>query len=200
MKSYRHRQVLVKKGMDVSLFPFLSIFLCVMGVLSFLNILNATVGSRQMMMTGEVAQGYKIAYQILCSPEGIILVPPVEQLPALRGVLPVSEQPRLDGILQQRQQQRSHLTKQPNEFKQLAPNVVEQIFADVDFLNRQARIANFLYEEFILFGIYPNGAKVYHNTREVLSKKFSGIRVGLEALDNNWKPSVTSPSKGTKQP
>ncbi|KHD06517.1 hypothetical protein PN36_10810 [Candidatus Thiomargarita nelsonii] len=166
-------------GMDVSLFPFLSIFLCVMGVLSFLNILNSTVLPRKMVMTGEVGQGYKVAYQIFCLPDNIIIVPPIEHLVALRQA--VSDGSVIEEILQKRRQQQRAL-KVPTE------DVIIDIFKEIQLLNYHARQANYLYEEFVLFGLYPNSADIYHKIRQIVyeNEELLGISIGLEALDANW--------------
>ncbi|MEN8216220.1 MAG: hypothetical protein ABFS56_07555 [Pseudomonadota bacterium] len=163
--------------MDVSLFPFLSIFLCVMGVLSFLNILNSTVVPRKLVMTGEVGQGYKVAYQIFCLPDGIVVVPPIKRLAALRQAVAVEE------ILQKRRHQRTLSLIEPTE------ETITQIFREIQLLNSHARQANFLYEEFVLFGVYPGGADVYHKIRKIIfeHEELLGIRIGLEALDANWQ-------------
>ena len=182
-----------KTGMDVSLFPFLSIFLCVMGVLSFLNILNSTVGARKLVMTGEVAQGYKVAYQIFCLPDGMIAVPSVKRLPDLIKQVAKAHKPALEEILQKRQQQREKLAEQQDDLKAAAfsptEEAITQLFQEIKWLNYQALSANVLYEEFVLFGIYPDSGEVYHKIRQVMydNEEFLGIRIGLEALDTHWK-------------
>jgi len=56
-------------------------------------------------------------------------------------------------------------------------------------LNYHARQTNFLYEEFVLFGLYPDSADVYHKIRQILyeHEELLGVRIGLEALDGNWQ-------------
>ncbi|OAD24038.1 hypothetical protein THIOM_000113 [Candidatus Thiomargarita nelsonii] len=179
MAKQRNKRIQYDRGIDVSLFPFLSIFLCVMGVLSFLNILNSTVLPRKVVMTGEVGQGYKVAYQIFCLPDDIIIVPPIEHLVALRQA--VTDASVIEEILQKRrQQQRAFLM--PTE------EVITDIFKEIQLLNYHARQANFLYEEFVLFGLYPNSADIYHTIRQILyeNEELLGISIGLEALDANW--------------
>ena len=47
---------------------------------------------------------------------------------------------------------------------------------------------DYLYEEFILFGIYPNGGQSYQKIRDVmvLTPDSAAISIGLEPLDTNW--------------
>ena len=59
---------------------------------------------------------------------------------------------------------------------------------DIRTLNELALKANYLYEEFILFGIYPNGSQAYQKIRDVMSltEDSTAISIGLEPLDSNW--------------
>lgn len=165
-------------GLEISLFPFLSIFLCVMGVLSFLNLLNSAMMPRKLVMTGEVAQGYKVAYQIFCQPDGFIAVPPIKRLAALN-----SRDDTIQDILQKRRLQQGLSLISPTEEN------ITKIFQEIQWLNNHARQNDFLYEEFVLFGIYPDSSKIYHEIRRILDKhpELLGISIGLEALDSHWK-------------
>src|SRR5690242_14183981 len=60
----------------LDLFPFLSIMLCVVGVLAFVQVLMAMVGSPKVQMVGEVAFGHQVGYQVICLPQGAVLLPP----------------------------------------------------------------------------------------------------------------------------
>jgi hypothetical protein len=174
-KKYQHQR---NMGLEISLFPFLSIFLCVMGVLSFLNLLNSALMPRKLVMTVEVAQGYKVAYQIFCQPDGFIAVPPIKRLAALN-----SGNETIQAILQKRRQQQGLSLLIPTETN------ITNIFQEIQWLNDYARQNDFLYEEFVLFGIYPDSGEIYHTIRRILDKhpELLGISMGLEALDSNWK-------------
>jgi hypothetical protein len=65
---------------------------------------------------------------------------------------------------------------------------IKELLEEIRFVNEEALKNNFLYEEFILFGIYPNGGKVYHKVRDVMamSDDIGTISIGLEPLDANW--------------
>ena len=57
--------------------------------------------------------------------------------------------------------------------------------------------ANFLYEEFLLFGIYPNGGSAYQKIRDVMSfsPDAAAISIGLEPLDSNWTLNLNKVAK-----
>ena len=59
-------------------------------------------------------------------------------------------------------------------------------------INEMALRVNFLYEEFVLFGIYPNGGEAYQKVRSVMSRSADArsISMGLEPLDANWSLSL----------
>ena len=176
-KKYKHKHNI---GMEISLFPFLSIFLCVMGVLSFLNLLNSALMPRKLVMTGEVTQGYKVAYQIFCQPDGFIEVPPIK---SLATSLKNKDNTTIQDILEKRRQQQGLSLLIPTE-----KNIIK-IFKEIQWLNDYARQNDVLYEEFVLFGIYPDSSEIYHTIRHILDKhpELLGISIGLEALDSNWK-------------
>jgi len=66
-------------------------------------------------------------------------------------------------------------------------NILEIMF-QIRTINEIALKANYLYEEFLLFGIYPNGGLVYQKVRDVMefTQDASSISVGLEPLESNW--------------
>ena len=89
----------------------------------------------------------------------------------------------IQNILEKRRQQQGLLLLLPTETN------ITNIFKEIQWLNDYARQKDFLYEEFVLFGIYPDSGEIYHKIRRILDKhpELLGIRIGLEALDSNWK-------------
>ena len=79
-KAARYARYLPQEKLEISLFPFLSIFLCVMGVLSFINILSSVSTPQKIELTMELEQGYKVAFQVFTMPDGVISVPPINRL------------------------------------------------------------------------------------------------------------------------
>ena len=86
-RAVRHARYLPQQKLEISLFPFLSIFLCVMGVLSFINVLSSFSAPQKIELSAKLEQGYKVAYQVFNLPDGIISVPPVKYLKDLQNVL-----------------------------------------------------------------------------------------------------------------
>ena len=156
----RYRQ---EEKLEVSLFPFLSIFLCVMGVLSFINVLNSFSAPQKIELTAQLEQGYKVAYQIFSLPDGIITVPPVRYLDKLREAVDEVDQVAITDILHRRKGAMFRLENHSGPIMSLAtePDVdgILQAMQDIRTLNEIALKANYLYEEFLLFGIYPNGSQ-----------------------------------------
>lgn len=193
----RRRHALLRNNEnDINLFPFLSIFLCVMGVLSFLNLINAAIAPGKVnLVVGDVGRGYKSAYQILCLPDGMVAVPPVKKLPELQQALGVHGD-KIARILQQRQTQRENLMEMPDDLASIAKEPEEEatleLLREINGINHQARKNGILYEEFILFGIYPDGGPVYHKIRYLLLEHPElGIGVGMEPLNADWRLSLS---------
>ncbi|HID81710.1 MAG TPA: hypothetical protein EYP51_04960 [Thiotrichales bacterium] len=98
-----------EQKLEISLFPFLSIFLCVMGVLSFINVLNSFSAPQKIELSAKLEQGYKVAYQIFNLPDGIISVPPTKHLQGLHKALDNDSKTILDDIIVQRKQHMARL-------------------------------------------------------------------------------------------
>ncbi len=187
--------------LEISLFPFLSIFLCVMGVLSFINVLNSFSTPQKIELTAQLEQGYKVAYQIFSLPDGIISVPPTKHLLKLKAVVDESDAMVIEDILDRRSQSMQRLEAHRGSIMNLAtePDMdsILEAMLDIRTLNEIALKANYLYEEFLLFGIYPNGGSAYQKIRDVMSftQNASSISVGLEPLDSNWTLNLNPNSK-----
>ncbi len=188
--------------LEISLFPFLSIFLCVMGVLSFINVLSSFSAPQKIEMTAQLEQGYKVAYQIFSLPDGIIRVPPTKHLKQLQQAVKNSKAVDqgyvevIDEIIRQREQTMNRLERIVNSKKNSIMNAAVEPDVDdildtmrnIRTLNEIALKTNYLYEEFLLFGIYPNGGQAYQKIRDVmtLTQDARAISIGLEPLDSNW--------------
>jgi len=75
-------------------------------------------------------------------------------------------------------------------------NILEMLH-NIRTVNELALNANYLYEEFLLFGIYPNGGQAYQKIRDVMSytQDSASITIGLEPLDANWTLNLKSDQK-----
>jgi len=197
-RAVRHARYLPVQKLEISLFPFLSIFLCVMGVLSFINVLNSFSTPQKIEMSAQIEQGYKVAYQVFNLPDGIISVPPTKYLNDLKKVLDDDGKATLDDIIYKRKQMMSSLQAHVGPIKQAAiePDIddILEMLHNIRMVNELALKANYLYEEFLLFGIYPNGGQAYQKIRDVMTftQDSASITVGLEPLDSNWTLNLKS--------
>jgi tetrahydromethanopterin S-methyltransferase subunit F len=190
-------------GLEISLFPFLSIFLCVMGVLSFINVLSSFSAPQKIELTAQLETGYKVAYQIFSLPDGVISVPPTKYLRKLQTAADETDKEIIDVIIQQREHLIEKLKNHTGSIMNAAiePDIddILDTVHDIRTLNEIALRNDYLYEEFILFGIYPNGSQAYQKIRDVmiLTQDSAGISIGLEPLDSNWTLNLNnSTSKG----
>ena len=197
-RAVRHARYLPAQKLEISLFPFLSIFLCVMGVLSFINVLSSFSTPQKIELSAKLEQGYKVAYQVFNLPDGIISVPPVKYLKDLQNVLDDDGKATLDDIMYKREQMMNRLEAHAGPINQLAvePDVddILEMLHNIRTVNELALKANYLYEEFLLFGIYPNGGQAYQKIRDVMTytQDSASITVGLEPLDSNWTLNLKS--------
>ncbi len=191
--------------LEISLFPFLSIFLCVMGVLSFINVLSSFSAPQKIELTAQLETGYKVAYQIFNLPDGIISVPPTKYLRKLQTATNNDDdKDTIETIILQRESQLKKLENHTGTVMALAkdPDIdnVLNIMRNIRSLNEIALRANYLYEEFLLFGIYPNGGQAYQKVRDVmtLTEDSRAISVGLEPLDSNWTLNLNKLNKASQ--
>ena len=195
-RAARYARYLPQEKLEISLFPFLSIFLCVMGVLSFINILSSVSTPQKIELTMELEQGYKVAFQVFTMPDGVISVPPINRLLELQQLVDDDSRALLAMIILRRQGVIDEVT-----YSQADPSLaarapdIEDIslwMYEIRQINEMALRVNFLYEEFVLFGIYPNGGEAYQKVRSVMSRSADArsISIGLEPLDANWSLSL----------
>ncbi len=189
IKAQRYK---LDQKLEVSLFPFLSIFLCVMGVLSFINVLSSFSAPQKIELTAQLEQGYKVAFQIFSLPDGIISLPPIKHLAQLKEAVDDADKETIEDIMRRRQWAINNLERHTGSIMNAAiepdMNDITEILHDIRTLNEIALKANYLYEEFLLFGIYPNGGQAYQKIRDIMSftQDARSISVGLEPLDSNW--------------
>ncbi|HIO91839.1 MAG TPA: hypothetical protein EYG68_03225 [Leucothrix mucor] len=209
-RASRYARYLPENKLEISLFPFLSIFLSVMGVLSFINILSSIHSPQKIKMTTELQSGYKVAFQMFSLPDGIIIVPPVSRLKKLQEVVESDVADELAQIIGRRESFIIDVKayKGPLDDFAVEPDVddIVDLLKEIRFINEEALKQNFLYEEFILFGIYPDGGEAYRKVRDVMARTAdaASISIGLEPLDANWTlnidgtPTVDKAQRGTQ--
>ena len=192
-RAARYARYQQDEKLEISLFPFLSIFLCVMGVLSFINVLNSYSTPQKVELTAQLDQGYKVAYQVFSLPDGIISIPPTQELLKLKSnVVNAGDILIIDNILKRREESVKRLENHTGPVADLAHEPIQidilRTIIDIRQLNEIALRANYLYEEFLLFGIYPNSGSAYHKYRDVMNTTpdSTSISIGLEPIENNW--------------
>ena len=195
-RATRYARYLPQEKLEISLFPFLSIFLCVMGVLSFINILSSVSTPQKIELTMELEQGYKVAFQVFTMPDGVISVPPIKRLQELQQIVDDDSKSLLAMIILRRQgviDVIKYVQTDP-ALAARAPDIedISLWLYEMRLINEMALRVNFLYEEFLLFGIYPNGGEAYQKVRSVMNRSpdARSISVGLEPLDANWSLSL----------
>lgn len=195
-KAARYARYLPQEKLEISLFPFLSIFLCVMGVLSFINILSSVSTPQKIELTMELEQGYKVAFQVFTMPDGVISVPPINRLLELQQLVDNESRALLAMIILRRQGVIDEVTYSQADpaLAARAPDIedISLWLYEIRQINEMALRVNFLYEEFVLFGVYPNGGEAYQKVRSVMSRSADArsISIGLEPLDANWSLSL----------
>jgi len=161
-------------SLTVDLFPFLSILICLVGVLAFLQILMSVTGSRKIELVGDVGEGYKAAYQIFCFQDGIIAVPPVERLYQLERKTAERWRQDVNEIRRERNDDRAYMTGLGKNYDDAMIKTNDEnlsnLLDEIDFVNGIARETGFQYEEFLLFGIYPDGGRSYHKIRDFINR------------------------------
>jgi len=175
-----------------------------MGVLSFINVLSSFSAPQKIELTAQLEQGYKVAYQIFNLPDGIISLPPIKHLAQLKEAVDDADKETIDEIIRRRQWAINKLERHTGSIMNAAsePNVfdITEILHDIRILNEMALKSNYLYEEFLLFGIYPNGGQAYQKIRDIMSftQDARSISVGLEPLDSNWTLNLKKSDSQTK--
>jgi hypothetical protein len=177
----------------LDLFPFLSIMLCVVGVLAFVQVLMAMSGSPRVKMVGDLRHDYQVGYQVVCVPEGAVLMPPADGLGPLIDKAQGADQERLRAVRDTRRQMLSRLRSGGGATGALARTMddasVLEVLRELKLVNTVARTAGVPYEEFLLFGVRPGGGRAYHRFRAALERvEFAANpRSGLIPLDGEWK-------------
>ncbi len=165
----------------LELFPFISLFLCVIGVLAFLQnlLVLGDIGATE--EEAPQPQIFQTAYRIETMADRLILHPPDVDLKEIYQKLNLEELAGLDRVQANRDQ---HLDSNGNTlffepaFNELA---LQLALNEVSTLNRLAKEHGIEYEEFILLSVHSGGSDAYHYINNTLDVPgFRHIRSGLE--------------------
>lgn len=167
------------RKLTLELFPFISLFLCVIGVLAFLQ---------NLLVIGEIGaseeeavqpQIFQTAFRIDCLPDRLVLYPPENELLPIFESLSIEE---LAGV-------RSIEARRP-----ASDNGIELFFTsdfddrslllslnEVSTLNRLAKQYGLSYEEYVLLNVHSGGSDAYHYLVSLLDQpQYRHIRSGLD--------------------
>jgi hypothetical protein len=176
------------------LFPFLSILLCFMGTIAFLQLLLSATMSPKVTLSVAVSRGSMTAFQLYCKEEGVLAIPDLDGLAELARHLSLEDREQLQPVIERRERDLASVRAAPPEqrFVTVDKKRLKQWLDDIALINRLSRQSGQRRQEFILFGIYPGGGRVYHTVRRMLGGEDAdaahvGIAVGAELLQPNWE-------------
>jgi len=171
------------RKLTLELFPFISLFLCVIGVLAFLQ---------NLLVIGEIGaseeeasqpQIFQTAFRIDCLPDRIILYPPENELLPVFATVSLEEQAGIRSI-QARRLSRSVGNNSGIEMilnSEFDDRTLQLYLNEVATLNRLAKQYGVPYEEYVLLNVHSGGSNVYHYLMLLLDlPRYRHIRSGLD--------------------
>ncbi len=165
----------------LELFPFISLFLCVIGVLAFLQnlLVMGDIGATE----EEAAQPqiFQTAYRIEAMSDRIVLHPPDADLKEIYSSLNLEELAGLNSVQAGRERD-SNSKGRTLFFEPTFDDLSLQLaLNEISSLNLLAKEHGIEYEEFVLLSIHSGGSDTYHYLNRVLDvPTFKHIRSGLE--------------------
>lgn len=176
-------------SLQLELFPFISLFLCVIGVLAFLQ--NLFVLGELGESEEEAAQPpiFQTAYTIRCERDRLVLLPPRGSLMELSGLLDLQEQSALQKIAETRERNNEAGGRYLLLNEDFDEEALRLALNEVVTINQLSVRERFAYEEYLLFEIASGGSNVYHVLREMLEEPGyrhlrSGLRVAEVAVES----------------
>ena len=169
------------RNLTLELFPFISLFLCVIGVLAFLQnlLVMGEIGASE--EEAKQPQIFQTSYRIECYPDRIVLHPPDDQLSSLYDSLNLEEKAGVDAIRQRREFERAEKGLELSFAPEFPEDYLRIALNEVVTLNRLAKVNRYAYEEYVLLEIHPGGSNVYHYLLELLDRpEYRHVRTGLD--------------------
>jgi len=169
------------RKLTLELFPFISLFLCVIGVLAFLQnlIVVGQVGAEE--EEASQPQIYQTAFTIECFDGRFVLTPPDIDLFTIYYDVTLEELVGIRSI-----QQRRKTAKASGEQTMLISENFDDadlhvVLNEISTLNRLAKQYGLEYEEYVLLKVNSGGTDVYHYLSGMLDQtEFKHIRTGLD--------------------
>lgn len=175
MINYRERH-----NLTLELFPFISLFLCVIGVLSFLQNLLVVGQAGDAEKEAIQRQIFQTAFTFVCQHDRLVIMPPADRLEPLLEAVTVDEQFGLEQIRGARDIMRSQdgLTlKLTDDFN---VDALARVLGSINTVNHLAELVGHSYEEYVLFDVRPGGSNLFHYVRQLLeTAELQQVRYGL---------------------
>jgi len=165
----------------LELFPFISLFLCVIGVLAFLQNLLVVGNIGASEEDASQPQIFQTAYRIEAMEDRLVLHPPSVDLLQIYENLNLEELASLEIVGERREivnaDEGKELLFEPT-FDELS---LQLALNEVSTLNLLAKEYGIEYEEFVLLSVHSGGSDTYHYLSRLLDvPTFRHIRSGLE--------------------
>lgn len=165
----------------LELFPFISLFLCVIGVLAFLQnlLVLGDIGATE--EEAQQPQIFQTAYRIESMSDRLVLHPPDIDLKEIYRNLNLEELDALNVV----QAARTRDIDSNGKTLFFAPSLdevsLQRALHEISTLNLLAKEHGIEYEEFVLLSIHSGGSDAYHYLTRLLDVPiFRHIRSGLE--------------------
>lgn len=169
------------RELRLELFPFISLFLCVIGVLAFLQnllVMGYIGASEEEALQPQI---FQTAYLIECHPDKLILRPPSDALDTLFGMLNIEQRSGLDIIRARRANNDTAVLPFDPEFDE---DQLRTSLNEVVTINKLSATHRFPYEEYLLFDIRSGGSDAYHYLQRLLdTPEYRHLRSGLDITD-----------------
>jgi len=172
------------RDLKLELFPFISLFLCVIGVLAFLQ---------NLLVMGEIGaseedavqpQIFQTAYRIDTHKDKLVLHPPEHSLAKIYESVGIEEMSVLNSIDGNRQ-----IIRKANGIELFfGENFNEAALTlslnEIASLNRLAKERGIDYEEYVLLNVHSGGSDGFHYISRLLAQpEFGHIRAGLDTAE-----------------
>lgn len=169
------------RELRLELFPFISLFLCVIGVLAFLQnllVIGDIGASEEEALQPQI---FQTAYLIECHPDKLVLRAPSDALNTLSDMLTLEQRSGLDII-------RDSRNRADNAELLFLPEFDEEqlriTLNEVVTINKLSATHRFPYEEYLLFDIRSGGSDAYHYLQRLLDMpEYRRLRSGLDVTD-----------------
>lgn len=167
------------RKLTLELFPFISLFLCVIGVLAFLQnlLVMGEIGASE--EEASQPQIFQTAFRIDCMPDRLVLTPPDNELMPIYETLNLEEQAGIRSIESRRKANKNGLEMFfTSEFDDRA---LLLSLNEISTLNTLATANGLPYEEYLLLNVHSGGSDAYHYLLRLLDQpEYRQIRSGLD--------------------